>query len=343
MRGSPTVCGRSVSSCSLRHDQSEVTIPSDGPTKLWELRRFVGRSPVVCPNSSNGASCETRQTSGRRSATTQRRGRSLESLLSRPAILVASRLPTSNVNRRPTRPARAQRPVRDDATERDGAAEAVHHGSVTTGSIARCAASCVRTTGRAAIAVHGALRDHRKLGWDARTFSFTNQQPRAVIQRHTFSEHSVAFQIPRLLMTANALSGLSPKSDHNAPRVRDHADAALRSGLLESRAAYGRRFNLDTRPAPFPGNAIPSGRISPQAAALLGYYPRPNVTAAGGYNFQTPIINVTRQDSVTSRLTKALNSRDQLFGNVSYQRTTTDAANVFSFVDSTRTSATDPR
>ena len=33
---------------------------------------------------------------------------------------------------------------------------------------------------------------------------------------------------------------------------------------------------------------IPRDRLSPQAAALLRYYPLPNVDAGGRYNYQTP-------------------------------------------------------
>ena len=40
-------------------------------------------------------------------------------------------------------------------------------------------------------------------------------------------------------------------------------------------------------------------------------------------------------------LTQSINGRNQLFGNVSYQRTTTDAANVFGFTDSTHLSTLD--
>jgi hypothetical protein len=47
------------------------------------------------------------------------------------------------------------------------------------------------------------------------------------------------------------------------------------------------------------------------------------------------------QDALQSRLTHSLNSRNQLFGTLAYQRTTTDSANVFGFVDSNRVSGLD--
>ena len=78
---------------------------------------------------------------------------------------------------------------------------------------------------------------------------------------------------------------------------------------------------------PFPGNTIPRDRISPQAAALLGYYPQPTLDADGRYNYEAPILSVMRQESVQSRLTQTINQRNQVFGTVSYQRTTTNADN----------------
>ena len=55
---------------------------------------------------------------------------------------------------------------------------------------------------------------------------------------------------------------------------------------------------------PFPGNTIPRDRISPQAAALLGYYPRPTVDSPERFNYQAPIVSAMRQDSVQSRVTQ---------------------------------------
>ena len=75
---------------------------------------------------------------------------------------------------------------------------------------------------------------------------------------------------------------------------------------------------------PFNGNAIPASRISPQATALLAYYPQPNVAGAGGgYNFQSPVPVVARQDNLQSRFSQVLNTRSSLAGTLQYQRTRT--------------------
>ena len=50
---------------------------------------------------------------------------------------------------------------------------------------------------------------------------------------------------------------------------------------------------------------------------------------------------VTRQESLQSRLTQNINQRNQVFGNVSYQRTTTNANNLFGFEDENGSSAVD--
>jgi trimeric autotransporter adhesin len=91
---------------------------------------------------------------------------------------------------------------------------------------------------------------------------------------------------------------------------------------------------------PFPGNVIPSSRISPQATSLLGYYPRPNLLT-GGYNFQAPLITATRQDLVTTRITQPINNRNQLIGLFAYQRTHTDQTTMFGFEDANVVSGVD--
>ena len=65
---------------------------------------------------------------------------------------------------------------------------------------------------------------------------------------------------------------------------------------------------------PFPGGLIPQSRISPQANALLKYYPLPNFDPGARYNYQIPIVGVTDQDSVQSRLAKTLTPKTEIPG-----------------------------
>src|SRR5207249_3775148 len=93
---------------------------------------------------------------------------------------------------------------------------------------------------------------------------------------------------------------------------------------------------------PFSGNAIPASRISPQAASLLAYYPQPNVAdPAGGYNFQSPILGVSRQDNLQSRFSQTLNTRSSLAGNLQYQRTRGVSTSLFRFDDASNVSSLD--
>ncbi len=85
--------------------------------------------------------------------------------------------------------------------------------------------------------------------------------------------------------------------------------------------------------APFPGNTIPDSRISPQARALLSFYPLPNFNGGTGYNYQLPILSSSHQDALQSRLNKTLGTRDQIYGRFAFQSLRTGAPNLFGFLD----------
>src|SRR5262249_16547156 len=117
-----------------------------------------------------------------------------------------------------------------------------------------------------------------------------------------------------------------------------------RGDFSQARDAFGRPVQIvdPLTGQPFPGNVIPAARISPQAAALLRSYPAPNLDAGGQFNFQNTAVVGTHQDAMQARFTKVFDAgRNQLFGNVAFQRTTTDASDPFAFVDSTEASGVD--
>ena len=183
--------------------------------------------------------------------------------------------------------------------------------------------------------------------WDSRPFSFTGQQaPKlSYYDAQVLGSFAGPLKIPRVRTRPNLFLGYQHTADHNAS-----TQSALVPTLLErtgdfsqSLDGFGRRFQLvDPRTgSPFTANVIPSSRVSPQAASLLSLYPTPNVDAGGRYNYQTPVLLTTHQHALQSRLTHNLNTKNQLFGTLAYQRTTTDAANVFGFVDSNRVSGLD--
>jgi hypothetical protein len=184
--------------------------------------------------------------------------------------------------------------------------------------------------------------------WDSRPFSFTGQQaPRPVYSdAQLLGSFAGPLKVPWLFKNAPSLFlGYQHVANHNAT-----AQSALLPTLLERGGDFSQSVDAAGRPLrivdpatglPFSGDVIPAARISPQARSLLGYYPAPNVDAGGRYNYQTPVLLTTHQDALQSRLTETLSGRNQLFGNLAYQRTATDTANVFGFTDSSRVSGLD--
>lgn len=85
----------------------------------------------------------------------------------------------------------------------------------------------------------------------------------------------------------------------------------------------------------FPGDTIPADRISPQAQALLAFYPLPNLGAATLYNYQVPLVGDQHQDAVQGRIDQSFGFRDQLNGRFAWQSTRSSSPNIFSFIDTT--------
>ena len=112
----------------------------------------------------------------------------------------------------------------------------------------------------------------------------------------------------------------------------------------QSRDALGRAIQLldPVSGRPFTGNVIPRERLSPEAAALLHYYPLPNVDGDGRFNYEAPVIEARHQDAGQVRFSQSVpGGKNQLFGNLALQRTTTDTGNVFGLTDSIRASGID--
>jgi len=183
--------------------------------------------------------------------------------------------------------------------------------------------------------------------FDTRPFSFTGDQT----PKPSYDDVQIVGNIagpvhfPGVRNRTNLFLGFQRTTDHNASESSVIVPTSLeRAGnFSQTRDLFGRPISIvdPSTGLPFPGNVIPQSRIAPQAASLLGYYPTANVGAGGRYNYQTPTIVATHQDAVQSRLTHAINGRNQLFGNLMYQQTTTDTTNVFGFLDSTRVSGLD--
>lgn len=174
---------------------------------------------------------------------------------------------------------------------------------------------------------------------DARPFSFSAVPAPRPDYTDTQFMASVGgpFKIPGIRNRPVFFAGYQHSSDHAAtgqsalvPTLRQRAgDFSAGGEILDPET--GR---------PFPGNMIPASRISPQAAALLALYPEPNVVAPG-FNYETTTVSQTSQDNFQSRVNHSIGNRDSLLGTASYQRSVTDAENVFGFVDSATVSTLD--
>jgi trimeric autotransporter adhesin len=175
---------------------------------------------------------------------------------------------------------------------------------------------------------------------DARPFSFSAERaPRPDYTDMQFmGSIGGPFRIPGVRNRPVFFAGYQHSTDHNAT-----AQSAVMPTLKERAGDFSsaREIRDPDTGQPFPGNVIPSSRISPQAAALLAHFPAPNVEAGNGYNFEATTVSLTSQDNFQSRVNHGIGSRDSLLGTASYQRSSTDAANVFGFVDATTTSSLD--
>jgi hypothetical protein len=183
--------------------------------------------------------------------------------------------------------------------------------------------------------------------WDARPYSLTGTPtPRPDYYNiHLLGTFGGPVKVPRLQNRLNVFVGFQRLADDTAVTQPGLMPTALeRSGnFSQSRDGFGNavRIKDPITGLPFTDNTIPRERISPQASSLLGYYPQPTRESDGRYNYEVPILSVMRQESLQSRLTQNVNQRNQVFGNVSYQRTTTDANTLFGFEDQNRSSAVD--
>jgi len=159
--------------------------------------------------------------------------------------------------------------------------------------------------------------------WDARQFSITGQDTARPAYNHfTGSAYfGGPLRIPHLLRNGpNFFVGYQWLRNRN-----DNIGTALMPTLAQREGDVS------------PSVTIPKSQISPQALALLKLYPLPNFSTPGAYNYQVPLVGVTHQDSLQSRLSQSIDRKNQVFGNFAFQSTRQDNPNVFGFLDTTDT------
>jgi trimeric autotransporter adhesin len=89
---------------------------------------------------------------------------------------------------------------------------------------------------------------------------------------------------------------------------------------------------------PFPDNQIPADRISPQAAALLNYYPLPNADPQANVNYQAADARIARGYGFTFSTGRSINPRNQINGTTTYNRSTNTSSSLFRFRQSSESS-----
>ena len=177
---------------------------------------------------------------------------------------------------------------------------------------------------------------------NAKPFSLTGQNT-AVPSYNDFTGNATLFgpfKIPHLLKPG-------PNFSINYTRVQNRNEST-QSGLLPTAAERSGNFagvlNSLGQPVqiynpatgqPFTGNIAP---LSPQAVALLNFYPLPNVTGSSTYNYQVPVTSSLHVDAMQLRLNNfGIRTRDHFNGNFNIQSSRSANASLFDFVDATDT------
>jgi trimeric autotransporter adhesin len=178
--------------------------------------------------------------------------------------------------------------------------------------------------------------------WDARPFSFSGRP----VPAPNYADVQIALtfggplKLPFLRSRPVVNLSYQRSAATLANTVRSRVPTLLeRTGdLSESRDSRGQAIAIvdPSTGAPFANAAIPRDRFSPQAQALLKYYPEPNAVDLGPSNHEITVADRTVRDTFQFRLGTALTTRQQVSGSVSYRRARTQSATLFQFTDDSR-------
>jgi hypothetical protein len=254
--------------------------------------------------------------------------------------------PASPESRTATAPRAREGDASSDAQAADTADGLIINGSVNNASASQYAQSAAfgnnRPGSRALYTgTFGATAGNS--AWDARPYAFAGESS----QKPSYNNAQVVgtfggpLHLPGVRHDgATFFIGYRRGVDHTAT-----TQSALVPSLLERRGDFSQSRDgavhqvTITDPAsgiPFPDNVIPSDRLSPEAVALLAYYPQPNVDGNQPYNYQAPLLATIHTDELQARITQNIRTKNQLSGTVAYQRTTTDTSSLFDFTDAAR-------
>ncbi|PWU04114.1 MAG: TonB-dependent receptor [Terriglobia bacterium] len=179
---------------------------------------------------------------------------------------------------------------------------------------------------------------------DARPFSLTGQDTPKPAFAHFRSTGSFGgpLKIPHLLSgqkTTFVINYQLARNRNGSTVTTLVPTAAERAGdfsqALNARTGFPVTLIDPLSGAPFAGNLIPQDRISPQAHALLNFYPLPNFTGSTRYNYQIPLVGIGNQSNVNARVSHTINSKNQVSGQFAWQKSDTTSPNLFGFTDTT--------
>ncbi len=178
---------------------------------------------------------------------------------------------------------------------------------------------------------------------DARSFSLAG----ADTAKAAYSKARVTANVGGPLKIPHVLDGSKTTFFLNYQLARNR-QGSTGTALMPTLSERGGDFSQAVTPAgtavaiydpltgnPFPNNVIPSDRISPQAAALLKFYPLPNFAANSRFDYQIPLLGITNQDNISTRISESLNQKNQFTFGMGYQRQDSTSPNIFLFSDKT--------
>lgn len=177
---------------------------------------------------------------------------------------------------------------------------------------------------------------------DARPYSLTGQdtQRPGYVNMTGVVSFGGPVQIPGLLSRRKA-----PNVSVNYQWTRNRSVITSTSRMptpLERLGDFSQSSDAQGRPLlvldpatgrPFPGNAVPRERFSPQAVELLRLFPAPNFEGAARYNYQIPLVSSSHQDSLQVRAGRAIGRRDRINGMLALQSIRGDSTNLFGFLN----------
>lgn len=170
---------------------------------------------------------------------------------------------------------------------------------------------------------------------DARTYSITGQNTDKPAYDRLTGMFSLGGPIPLIHAQNRPFFTLNYQWSRNTT-------ATATPGLMPTLAQRTGDFSSLSAPIydpttgqPFPGNVIPTSRVSAQAVALLALYPLPNF-ASTRYNYQVPLTSSTHTDSMQLRMNKTIGRMNQVNGMFAFQDQRGASPSLFNFLDTNR-------